>query len=98
MQRLYGAGRAGIATPPAPFDSRLEKCREILEEQFALIKKDRSFGDLEHSASRTQHIDPLADKESNLALAPVHIDDRSEERRVGKACVSTCRSRWWPYT
>src|SRR3546814_17824123 len=20
----------------------------------------------------------------------------SEERRVGKACVSTCRSRWWP--
>src|SRR3546814_7076949 len=24
--------------------------------------------------------------------------DRSEERRVGKACVSTCRSRWSPYT
>src|SRR3546814_11023518 len=23
--------------------------------------------------------------------------DRSEERRVGKAGVSTCRSRWWPY-
>src|SRR3546814_17448998 len=22
---------------------------------------------------------------------------RSEERRVGKACVSTCRSRWSPY-
>src|SRR3546814_20284306 len=22
---------------------------------------------------------------------------RSEERRVGKACVSTCRSRWYPY-
>src|SRR3546814_17859879 len=21
----------------------------------------------------------------------------SEERRVGKECVSTCRSRWWPY-
>src|SRR3546814_10973350 len=24
-------------------------------------------------------------------------DMRSEERRVGKACVSTCRSRWSPY-
>src|SRR3546814_13646340 len=24
--------------------------------------------------------------------------DRSEERRVGKECVSTCRSRWSPYT
>src|SRR3546814_20835289 len=28
-----------------------------------------------------------------------HIFDRvrSEERRVGKKCVSTCRSRWSPY-
>src|SRR3546814_17975297 len=24
-------------------------------------------------------------------------DGRSEERRVGKECVSTCRSRWSPY-
>src|SRR3546814_16995416 len=24
-------------------------------------------------------------------------DYRSEERRVGKECVSTCRSRWSPY-
>src|SRR3546814_13779727 len=23
--------------------------------------------------------------------------ERSEERRVGKGCVSTCRSRWSPY-
>src|SRR3546814_14443595 len=25
------------------------------------------------------------------------IAERSEERRVGKECVSTCRSRWSPY-
>src|SRR3546814_12163217 len=25
-----------------------------------------------------------------------YIGQRSEERRVGKECVSTCRSRWWP--
>src|SRR3546814_11934205 len=25
------------------------------------------------------------------------LGDRSEERRVGKECVSTCRSRWSPY-
>src|SRR3546814_21043032 len=24
------------------------------------------------------------------------VGDRSEERRVGKECVRTCRSRWWP--
>src|SRR3546814_1514295 len=26
-----------------------------------------------------------------------HLDLRSEERRVGNECVSTCRSRWSPY-
>src|SRR3546814_5530737 len=25
------------------------------------------------------------------------LPGRSEERRVGKGCVSTCRSRWSPY-
>src|SRR3546814_9464209 len=25
------------------------------------------------------------------------LEERSEERRVGKECVSTCRSRWSPY-
>src|SRR3546814_18508014 len=28
---------------------------------------------------------------------PQGIECRSEERRVGKECVSTCRSRWSPY-
>src|SRR3546814_7050224 len=28
---------------------------------------------------------------------PVALANRSEERRVGKECVSTCRSRWSPY-
>src|SRR3546814_4541994 len=27
----------------------------------------------------------------------VRVSRRSEERRVGKECVSTCRSRWSPY-
>src|SRR3546814_6811195 len=32
-------------------------------------------------------------------FAPAHrrLGDRSEERRVGKGCVSTCRSRWSTY-
>src|SRR3546814_11695142 len=30
-------------------------------------------------------------------LVVVPDADRSEERRVGKECVSTCRSRWSPY-
>src|SRR3546814_20810030 len=27
----------------------------------------------------------------------LRLGQRSEERRVGKECVSTCRSRWSPY-
>src|SRR3546814_16925717 len=36
---------------------------------------------------------------SHAVHAHVEKDDitRSEERRVGKECVSTCRSRWSPY-
>src|SRR3546814_7978729 len=29
--------------------------------------------------------------------SPSHSSSSSEERRVGKECVSTCRSRWSPY-
>src|SRR3546814_2149415 len=32
---------------------------------------------------------------ANVATAKEFL--RSEERRVGKECVSTCRSRWSPY-
>src|SRR3546814_18607597 len=36
-----------------------------------------------------------------IPLVQAHATDigceRSEERRVGKECVSTCRSRWSPY-
>src|SRR3546814_12569351 len=32
-----------------------------------------------------------------LAILPTGAGKRSEERRVGKECVRTCRSRWSPY-
>jgi hypothetical protein len=32
-----------------------------------------------------------------LLLGPDNVDNRSEERRVGKACLLGCRSRWSPY-
>src|SRR3546814_12109361 len=40
------------------------------------------------------------DAQPDLVLHQRQVDHRiiarSEERRVGKECVSTCRSRWWP--
>src|SRR3546814_2994233 len=35
--------------------------------------------------------------DSTDALRVITFQQRSEERRVGKECVSTCRSRWSPY-
>src|SRR3546814_13527979 len=35
--------------------------------------------------------------EAAQSIALVLHELRSEERRVGKECVSTCRSRWSPY-
>src|SRR3546814_17032929 len=43
-------------------------------------------------ADRVQALDERA-----LALDARQRRRRSEERRVGKECVSTCRSRWSPY-
>src|SRR3546814_20204137 len=41
----------------------------------------------------------LYDMDRAIDLYAVGQQDlgRSDERRVGKACVSTCRSRWSPY-
>src|SRR3546814_6658899 len=45
------------------------------------------------------HFVPVPDEESAQIEAAKELVTygRSEERRVGKECVSTCRSRWSPY-
>src|SRR3546814_6800508 len=45
-----------------------------------------------HNAQRSLLL--IRESAEILALFKEH---RSEERRVGKECVSTCRSRWSPY-
>src|SRR3546814_17720728 len=40
---------------------------------------------------------PREPKEVGAAADPTNLSYRSEERRVGQECVSTCRSRWSPY-
>src|SRR3546814_18675649 len=45
-----------------------------------------------------QGIDVRPHPHINLATVTYMFEgSRSEERRVGKECVSTCRSRWSPY-
>src|SRR3546814_15278043 len=55
----------------------------------------RRFGNLEdHPVVGS---DPENPGLVRIYKSPDHPNDRSEERRVGKECVSTFRSRWSPY-
>src|SRR3546814_15913224 len=56
----------------------------------ALIEKALSWDefDIASRAGQTQE---------NVMLLLLRLQTRSEERRVGKACGSKCRSRWSPY-
>src|SRR3546814_3445124 len=56
---------------------------------------------VDHSFAR-QRLIGAHQREVDVVVAGVRLDIRqrllrSEERRVGKECVSTCRSRWSPY-
>src|SRR3546814_19082645 len=54
----------------------------------ALVHAEQHVGDDDPRPARC----PDEDEGNGDADEP-----RSEERRVGKEGVSTCRSRWWPY-
>src|SRR3546814_12211264 len=43
-----------------------------------------------------QAVERARPRASGVSAVPGHVDGRSEERRVGKECVSTCRYRWSP--
>src|SRR3546814_18921501 len=75
-----------------------EECAELVVE----LMKLATFPNGKHPARKRSLVisteEELADV---LAAVDYFIDrnklDRSEARRVGKECVSTCRSRWSPY-
>src|SRR3546814_17394027 len=50
-----------------------------------------------HRAKAEQDISAARHALDHLLDGSAIVDIRSEERRVGKGCVSTCRSRWSPY-
>src|SRR3546814_5158776 len=51
------------------------------------------FGDVQPCQQRHE----LARLGGGDQVAPFAAQVRSDERRVGNECVSTCRSRWSPY-
>ena len=58
----------------------------------ALNNLEVAFGD-----ELSEHDRRKIARESFQHFARTVVDNRSEERRVGKECVRLCRSRWSPY-
>src|SRR3546814_14167849 len=82
-----------LLTPPLPLDEA-EAVRTELYEAIYEIDGDFNFFANEHTAGCGWHIN--IDAGDGYRLDPDRF--RSEERRVGKECVSTCRHRWSTYT
>src|SRR3546814_11060029 len=69
----------------APVRQNFEQIRPFLSDKADLLQLQALQAWAESSFER---LNPLLTQRKT---------ERSEERRVGKECVSTCRSRWSPY-
>src|SRR3546814_21161612 len=80
---------AGTRSRPA---TRAARCRSITTSATAAAKKAPAS-----SGYQNQVIGQPLVWDLSPSVATVSNWPRSEERRVGKECVSTCRSRWSPH-
>src|SRR3546814_14030816 len=94
---LWGR-RFGATELPAQFDAdpiraRLRQVGDVVCGGRAGVDRERlvRIEDVAHAAVDVNLLEGIAELRVGK---PVR---RSEERRVGKECVSTCRSRWSPY-
>src|SRR3546814_9513740 len=77
-------------------------CGYIEEWPDARLLRDAHLGSIWEGTSNIVALDVLraVKREGSLEALTAHVEgllaERSEERRVGKECVSTCRSRWSP--
>src|SRR3546814_17228570 len=81
------------------FENQARKMAEAIETAAANLKPARMGATQIHHRVYKGNVVRLATAiDGTPAGYPLEYNDhRSEERRVGKECVSTCRSRWSPY-
>src|SRR3546814_12686830 len=95
------------SSPTRRYSALLEERGEIFIEPGSPVYEGMVIG--EHSRGNDLEVNPMkakqltnmraSGKDEAVRLTPPRVMslERSEERRVGKECVSTCRSRWSPY-
>ena len=87
---LFAAGFLTASAQKSPQD--MDRFIDVLMNKMTLEEK---IGQL--NLPVTGEITTGQAKSSDIAAKIKKGEVRSEERRVGKECVSTCRSRWSPY-
>src|SRR3546814_19136810 len=90
-------------------DLRLLGTHNLRNAMLALAVARECGVPLDDAARGISKLEPLSMRSSRRQLGamtvlddaynsnPASARERSEERRVGTECVSTCRSRWSPY-
>src|SRR3546814_15961574 len=78
------------------FDHGLERLYRVLDLDELARDAGEDLRDVEGLRQELLDLAGAGDGQLVLFAELVHAQ-RSEERRVGKECVSTCRSRWSPY-
>src|SRR3546814_11482170 len=61
------------------------------------VARDIAGGDSETAGCGDKDMGQILAHSAASSESARSVCRRSEERRVGKECVSTCRSRWSPY-
>src|SRR3546814_13708441 len=79
----FRRGVQGVAGMPASFDLKQNGLQKLRVASY----RGLIFG------SFSDEVEPIVEYLGERMLPGI----RSEERRVGKECVSTCRSWGWPY-
>src|SRR3546814_14016668 len=98
---MSGLSWFGVHWPrPVATNNALELLRRLASErrrQSLVLEAIGQAGKVSHRVgSDSRAVDDT--KHLLSALVPgTAFENRSEERRGGKECVSTCRSRWSPY-
>src|SRR3546814_20055994 len=85
-------------TPVGPVDAD-RALASAREHGAGAAEVDHGDGRLGEHEPEDQHLAVGGDRAvcPEVGLLGQILEERSEERRVGTECVSTCRYRWWPF-
>src|SRR3546814_6728692 len=87
----------GVQTCALPISSRMYSNRETAMALLDVVRRVAPSTDVTHHEAGDGEVPAEVVTALSDALSEALRNSRSEARRVGKECVSTCRSRWTTY-